>query len=218
MSSSSSGKRFVLIVLALIIVVIAGFFYLQGSKTPALPAPVRIKANGQPSISNPEATLHFVAFEDLKCSNCRHYNLRLYPQIKHIYIDSQHADYSIVLLSFLPHSTPAANTALCLYKQKPDYFFNFVDYIYAHQPSETEDWATLNQLLQFASQATPNADMNALSQCMETNHYGDRLKENLTLAEKAMNQKVQTPTLFLNGIRVLPLTMKRINEIAAHVS
>ena len=56
---------------------------------------------------------------------------------------------------------PAANAARCLYKQNPDWFFTFVDYVYQNQPPESEDWATIPRLVQFAN-VIPGVDAERL--------------------------------------------------------
>lgn len=214
--SSSSGKRFVITIAILIICVVVAFFVFKPKNTAPPPAHVLISTIGQPTTGSLKAPLHIVAFEDLKCGNCRRYNMSVYPKIKANYINTKRARYTVIPLSFLPSSTPAGNAALCLYHQKPAFFFDFVSYVYIHQPPESTNWATLSALLQMANQATPKADINALSECMMNNQYVSQLTDNLKLAKTVMHNGVETPSVYVNGVLVRPLTFKRFNDLANH--
>ncbi|OGO93795.1 MAG: dihydromonapterin reductase [Coxiella sp. RIFCSPHIGHO2_12_FULL_44_14] len=178
----------------------------------SLPKPVTISTVQQPTLGSPTASVHIVAFEDLKCGNCQRYTTTLFPTIKKEYIDTGIVQYTIVLLAFIPGSIPAANAALCLYHQNPSYFFPFVDYLYQHQPSEETDWATIATLLQFAQASVPKADQNTLSNCIFTGQYTDTLNNNLQLAGKVMTQ-IATPTIYVNGVIVQPLTLERMRNL-----
>jgi len=214
--SSSSGKRFVISIVILIVVVVAAFLVFKPKNTAPPPAHILIDATGQPTTGNPKAPLHIIAFEDLKCANCRRYNMSVYPKIKANYINTHRAQYTVIPLSFLPSSAPAGNAALCLYHQKPSFFFDFVEYVYLHQPPESTNWATLSALLQMANQSTPSADMNALSHCMMNNKYVNQLANNLKIAQSIMHHGVQTPSVYVNGVLVRPLTFEHFNQIANH--
>lgn len=199
-----------LIVLFIILAAIAIFFYVKHSTAPT-PAKVQIDTLGQATIGNPNAKVHIVAFEDLKCVNCMRYETTVFPQIRKKYINTGIAKYTAILLAFIPGSPAAANAAYCAYAQKPEYFFSYVDYIFSHQPPENEDWATIPTLLEFASHI-PGIDQNQLSQCLVENTYNDRIAHNFKLATKIMPQ-ISTPSIYINGVPVQSINMKEIDRL-----
>lgn len=182
--------------------------------TPAsnIPKALTIDTQGQPTLGKTNAPVHLVVFEDLKCPNCADYSNTLFPKIKKKYIDTGIASYTFIPLAFIQGSAPAANAALCLHGQNAQFFFPFVDYIYQHQPSEEQDWATLPYLLSVARKATPQANMTQLSHCILTNQYNSVLYANLQLAAGLMNP-VATPAVFVNGMLVDPLNEKRLETL-----
>jgi len=52
-----------------------------------------------------------------------------------------------------------------------------------------------------------------LSVCIEKSHYTHFINDNLKIAMKAMNGEAATPTLYINGYMVKPLTLNRIHQI-----
>lgn len=194
-----------------IAVTIAALGILWIPHTP-LPKPVTINTLQQPTLGMPTANVHIVAFEDLKCGNCQRYTNTLFPTLKKEYIDTGIAQYTIILLAFIPGSIPAGNAALCLYHQNPSYFFPFIEHLYQNQPPEETNWATIATLLQFTQASVPNADQTALSNCIFAGQYTDTLQANLQLAGKVMNP-IATPTIYVNGVMVQPLTLKRIRAL-----
>lgn len=210
---SKSGLRiafFVIVVIALVVV----YLGLRHKPNIKAPKPVQIDTQHQPLMGNPRAKIHFVAFEDLKCVNCKRFNNTLFKKIKKKYIDTGKANYTMINLAFIPGSLPAANAARCLFKQNKKYFYPFVEYVYAHQPPEDENWATIPTLLQYVKNAdVKGVDMNRLGQCMVEGRYNGFINKNFKLAKKVMGDTVATPTLYINGMPVNPLTMDRVNAL-----
>ncbi|ATN74315.1 dihydromonapterin reductase [Coxiella burnetii] len=206
-------KTFVkpLVLITVVIALTMSAIALALSKPAALKA-TTIDTKGQPTLGNPAAPVHIVAFEDLKCPNCARFNVEVLPAIKKKYINTGVAKYILITLAFLPGSPPAGNAALCLYKQNKNYFFPFVSYLYQHQPDETQNWATIPRLLQFARNSVPQANMKQLSNCIFSSRYSGALQKNLKIAEKTMNP-VATPAVYVNGVNVEPLTQKRLEAL-----
>jgi len=170
-----------------------------------------IDITDQPTL-NAGAPISIVAFEDLKCSNCKRYSTELYPKIKEAYIDTKKASYTQITLAFLPGSKPAGNAALCLYHQDPAYFFAFVDNVYQHQPNEALDWATPATLISFAS-GISGVDTELFQSCMQGGVYNTTLDANFALASQVMGDYVETPTLFINGHKVNSLDMDSVEAM-----
>ena len=163
--SQPSRKRLVVVVAAIVVILLIAFFALKHQKPAIQPVQVTtIDTTGLPHTGQAGAPNTIVAVEDLKCFGCMMYNTRLYPDIKKQLIDTGKANYHVLLMSFLPGSKPAANTAMCLREQNPAYFFDFVHYAYAHQPPETQNWAIPARLFRMAVAAVPNVDKTKLTQ------------------------------------------------------
>ena len=211
----STSPRIKTLMIAIILVIIAGVLYLILSPTKptmALPSAVTIDTSNQPTEGNPQAKLNIVAFEDLKCSNCMRYNQTIFPNIENNYIKTGKANYTIINLAFIPGSVPAANAARCIYMQNHAAFFDYVKYIYAHQPPEDQDWATIPTLMLFATHVS-GINSDQLANCLVTSPYTPFFIANLALATKAMGPDVATPTLYINGIKVDPLTWAHVQQI-----
>lgn len=173
---------------------------------------VTIDTSNQPKIGSGDITM--IAFEDMKCTNCKIYNDRLYSYIKSQYIDTGKASYIIIPLAFLPNSAPAGNAALCVFHQSPALFFDYIDYLYTHQPDEALDWATSDILLNFAGHLS-GINLASLKECMEQHQYYTQLQQNLSLASKIMGDTVQTPSLYVNGRLVSPLTKEEVDRMVS---
>jgi len=211
-SENNRIKKIMIAILALLVAGLIAFFYIKPIIIQhELPKPVVINTQDQPTMGNPAAKVHIVAFEDLKCVNCAHFNKTLMPSIQKHYISTGIAKYTLINLAFIQGSLPAANAAHCIYKQNPKLFFPFVAYIFAHQPPEEQNWATIPTLMNFASKIH-GVKTDQLAQCIVSNQYALFIQNNLKLAMKLM-PVVQTPTLFINGILVNPLTQSQIKTV-----
>src|SRR5262245_26924290 len=103
-----------------------------------LPPSIILNTTGQPTIGYAKARVHVVVFEEPKCSHCREFNNNIFPTIKKDFIDTNKIRYTVIPVSFLPGSMPAAIATLCVYHENALYpndelFFKYFDYIYKHQ-------------------------------------------------------------------------------------
>ena len=210
---NATVKKIILVILMLIILGLIGFFYFKPTFThTALPPAVMINTSNQPTLGNSNAKVHIVVFEDLKCANCARFNNTLLPFIQKNYIDKGLAKYTMINLAFINGSLPAANAARCVYDQNNALFFPYVEYIYAHQPPENQNWATVPTMLNFASHV-PGIDINKLAACMVKSPYDQMIRDNLKEASRVMNHEVATPSVYINGVVVKPLTQEQIKTI-----
>ena len=186
-----------------------------------------IDITGQPTVGQSKAPVSIIVFEDLKCPICAKFNNDVYPNVIKKYIDEGTAKYTSITLAFIPGSIPAGNMALALYAKNKDYFFPFVDYLYHHQEDEAKNWATIPTLLSFARNAmlplSPSsspaplslstATQKELSDQVASGQYSSVLAHNLNIAEKAMPDGVATPTVYINGKKVEPLTENNLKTM-----
>lgn len=217
MTENTSNNRLIKIVMlsivALIIIAVFAFYYLEPILTTrSLPTAIAINTENQPTLGNPKAPIHIVAFEDLKCSNCARFNIEMMPFIKKQYIDTGIAKYTMINVAFIPGSMPAANAAHCVYTQNHALYFDYTNYIFDHQPPENQNWTTVPNLLNYASQIK-GIDINTLAQCIIKSPYDAFIHANLAQAIKLMHNGVATPTIYINGVIVRPLTKSHINHM-----
>jgi len=215
-------KSLVVISFVLLIVVASVIYYLC---TTGLPPSIALNIEGQPTLGYPKAKVHVVIFEEPKCSNCREYNDNIFPKIKKEFIDTNKITYTVIPVSFLPGSMPAAVALLCVYNADPGYpnsemFFKYLDYIYEHQPSEHIDWATPEKLIEFAKKTSPAITTDKLKKCIEMETYRVQIEKNTAYGKEVMDGLLSTPTIYVNGIEVKEITVdglkKLIKEVLEH--
>jgi protein-disulfide isomerase len=187
-----------------------------------LPNAVTVNFDEQPTIGYPKAKVHVVVFKEPKCVNCRDFNLTIYPQLKQNFIDTNKITYTVIPVSFLPGSMPAAIALLCAYYADPTYpnndlFFTYLDYLYAHQPDERTDWATTEKMLQLAKEASPAIDLNALRSCIEQQRFRTQIEKNNTYGRNLMGGGLSTPTIYVNGIKVTEISYSSIERLINEV-
>lgn len=200
-------------IIGVIILVVLGLFFLKPLLIKKeLPKPVRINTTNQPLLGNPTAKIKMIAFEDLKCMNCARFNREIMPYIEKHYIKTNIANYTLINVAFIDGSLPAANAARCVYAQNKDLFFPYVEYIFQHQPPETQNWATVPTLLNFANEIK-GIDTDQLAQCIIKSPYDQLIHDNLAQAMKIMSGGVSTPSLYINGILVTPTTKEQIDKV-----
>ena len=123
------------------------------------------------------------------------------PRLREDYIDKSKVKYTVITTSFLPQSMPAAQALLCVYNQdtkNPEAFFKYLDYIYANQPPEKENWATIETLLNLATASVPTVDKQQLKECILKGAYIDQIKKNTDYGNQLMGH-LSTPTVYVNG-------------------
>lgn len=209
------NSMIVVTIIAVIVILLA--IYLPGHRKKSLPKAVSINTVNQPTLGNKNAKLHIVAFEDLKCSNCMRYNKTIFPKIYDQYVKTGKAKYTIITLAFVPGSIPAANAAHCIYAQNHDAFFAYVKYIYDHQPPESQNWATIPNLMLFATHIK-GVNQDTLAQCLIKSPYTQQLTNNLSILQGIMKPPVGTPTMYINGIKVDPLTWDQVQYVIKELS
>lgn len=156
-----------------------------------------IKTDHQPSFGAPEgASVTLVIFGDFECPYCKEEATTLRQNLPSTFpgkVRVYFMDYP--LESIHPWSREAAVAGRCAYQQGEDAFWNYHDWIYAHQQEITKDNYS-SKLTEWASQA--GIDAVKLGRCADSK---------ATDAEVTRTQKMgndvgvdgATPTLYLNG-------------------
>lgn len=185
---------------------------------PELPPAVALNIRGQPTLGKSSAPVQVVIFEEPKCSNCREFNVQVFPKLKKSFIDTDLISYSTIMVSFLPDSMAAANALLSVYMAdplypNPDLFYTYLDYMYDHQPNEGSNWATRQTLLDFAQEASPAINLHTLEERMDQESYRTKVEKNTHYGMQVMEGHLATPTVYVNGIRVPDLTYSSVAHL-----
>lgn len=219
MENKIQPPRVLLFVTVALLVALSSFVYLS---RPSLPPAIEINTQGQPTIGYPKALVHVVVFEEPKCSHCSEFNKDVYPAIKQEFIDTNKILYTIVPVSFLPGSMPAAIAALCIYNANPQYpnaglFIKYFDYMYEQQSGESHDWATPENLEAYAKATSPAIDLNQLKNCLDHEAYRIQIEKNTNYGAALMGGRISTPTVYVNGIKVQEVSVEGIRNLIKEV-
>lgn len=218
MASPPFFRSLVLWSVAVMLLLVAAIIYTR----PTLPPGEKIDTSGQPTIGYPKAKVHVVVFEEPKCPDCKRYNNTIFQQIKKEFIDTNQIRYTVIPVSFLPNSMPAAVALLCAYHQDEEYtnadqYFTLLDYLYANQPPEQEDWATVENLQEMAKKASPAIHLDQLKNCIEQESYRVQIAKNTEYGAKLMNGLLSTPSIYVNGIRADKVSLSTIKKLISEV-
>lgn len=183
-----------------------------------LPASIPINTKGQPTIGYAKARVHVVVFEEPKCSHCREFSNDIFPQIKKEFIDTNKIRYTVIPVSFLPGSMPAAIAALCVYEENPLYpndelFFKYFDYLYRHSPKQSSDWTSTDKLVGFAHATSPAIQLDKLKAGIEKETYRVQIERNTAYGAQIMGGEIITPTVYVNGIKAEELSFDEIKDL-----
>lgn len=175
-----------------------------------------LETSPHPTLGDVASPLQIVAFEEPKCPQCKRYSMQLFPQLKQEFLDTGKASYSLILVSFLPHSMPAANALLSVYRQDPDHpnsplFFAYLETLYRNQPDESEDWATPERLLAWAAETSSEIDLARLRENIEKETYRAEVEANTQYGAQLMHP-LSTPTLYINGVEMDDLTYAKVRH------
>lgn len=189
--------------------VISGSAYLHGEKR--LPQKIDVRAEGQPTMGNPQATVQVVVFEEPKCPFCKKFTNQVYPRIKEKYIDTNQIRYTVIPVSFLKGSMPAATALFCVYQRYgSESFFTLLNYIYQNQPPESEDWATFETMQRMAGEVIPG--VVDLRSCMEGDQSRKQIEQNTGYGNEVMGHLI-TPGIYINGVKPPDSTFESTDKL-----
>jgi protein-disulfide isomerase len=160
----------------------------------------KLNTAGAPSFGTPGAPLSLIVFSDFECPQCkleaetlRKELLAAFPTQVRLYFKD------FPLESLHPWAKAAAATGRCVLQQGQDHFWNYHDWIYAHQ-SDIKPDNFRSKIDEFAK--SEKLDQIQFGHCMD-NPAGAGAEVDKEIAEgKALNIS-GTPTIFLNGRRLM---------------
>ena len=188
-----------------------GQFLLRGemadlSKDPLAETRAKIDMKNAPSTGSPSAPVTIVEFADFECPVCRqlHDALRTllpnYPQARLVF-----KDYPIEQIH--PWARTAALAGRCAYQQDPKAFWKIYDSLYDNQDviSAENAWS---KVVDYAGEA--GLDQVAFKACLASPEAAAAV--DASLANGKLLEVNSTPTLFVNGRRVVGADSKTIEQ------
>ncbi len=176
------------------------------SKDPLAEMRAKLRTQDAPFTGDPKAPVTLVEFADFECPMCRqlHDVLRTtlpnYPQARLIFKD-------FPLSNIHPWARTAALAGRCAYNQEPRSFWALYDKIYDNQAviSAENVW---NKMMDYAQQVGLDAD--ALKACMSSPEAAKAVDD--SIANGKLVEVTSTPTLFVNGRRMVGADQKLVEQ------
>jgi protein-disulfide isomerase len=159
----------------------------------------KLKTEYQPSFGTPGAPVVLVEFSDFECPFCREEAKTLRENLLAAYPREVRLYYmNFPLESLHPWAKAAAMMGRCIFHQNATAFWDYHDWIFAHQEEITPD-NLKDKVLEFA--AGKGIDTAQLSKCIDTRVTEEEVEK--TKAEGKALEVSSTPTLFVNGRRMV---------------
>ncbi len=165
------------------------------SKSPFQANVDQIKLDSQPNYGKAGAPVTIVVYGDFECPVCkveadvmRKNLVQTFPDKVQVYFKD------FPLESIHPWARAASDTGRCIYKQDPQAFWKFHDWIYENQEGVTPE--TLNsKVMTWAG--TAGVDSIQLGRCVDSKASDKEVGQNI--AEGRSLGLSATPTIFING-------------------
>lgn len=172
-----------------------------------LPPPVKINTEGQSRVGT--GNIEFVLFEDLACVNCHTFTKEVVPGLVSKYVNTGRGSFTVIPVSFQPHSKPLANAALAVYKMVPDRFIRFIIALLDIPGSGKA------AILQVAD-GVGGIDLDRLAFAIDRRMYYSEIDRNLALA-KNLIYDFGTPMLFINGYETSTQSFSALERRVAQI-
>jgi protein-disulfide isomerase len=150
-------------------------------------------------MGTPGATVVLVEFSDFECPFCkdeakmlRDNLLAAYPKQVRLYYKE------FPLVSIHPWAKPAAIAGRCVFQQAADTFWDYHDWVYAHQSEITAE--NLKGKAMDWAKTAKGIDTSQLNACIDSKATEAAIDKNM--AEGQALEITGTPTLFVNGRRI----------------
>jgi len=170
-----------------------------------------LRTENQPSFGTPGAPVVIVVFSDYQCPFCREEAkmlrqelLKEFPSQVRVYFKDFPLD------SIHPWAKAGAMAGRCVFRQNPDAFWDFHDWIYDHQ-AEISPENLKTKVLDWAK--SKNLDTFRLNACIDSKATEAEVDRS---SAEARNLNVdRTPYLFVNGRRVPGASWPQLKQIIA---
>lgn len=158
----------------------------------------KLKTGLDPNIGTPGAPVVLVEFSDFQCPYCKEEATMLRQNLLSAYPKQVRLYFKTFPLDMHPWARPAAMASQCVYRQKADAFWEYHDWIFAHQAEITPE--NLKEKVMEWAKGQKDLDALQLSSCIESKATAAEVDK--VLAEGHALEVGGTPTLFVNGRRI----------------
>ncbi len=180
-----------------------GKSFIQGTvydinRSPFFENVSKLTTAGQPGFGAPGAPVTIVVFSDFQCPVCKEEAQVLRQELAKAYPDKVHLYFKDFPLESIHNwARAAADAGRCVFKQNPQKFWDFFDWMYDQQANIGLD--NINEKIQlFATEK--GVDGMQLGRCVESKASdGEVAKE---IEEGKGLQISATPTIFINGRKI----------------
>jgi uncharacterized protein (TIGR03437 family) len=149
-------------------------------------------------LGNPAAKVTVVQYGDYQCPYCAAFFRTTFPQLKQEYIDTGKIRFQYQDLAFLgADSTTSAMAAHCAGDQYR--FWQYHDYLYAHQAGENSGWGSPDRQKQFATAL--GLDTVQFNACLDSRKYAQEVANEGAAAKSQSINSV--PSFLINGTLVV---------------
>ncbi len=157
-----------------------------------------------PYLGNSKAKVTVVEYADYRCPFCEKFYTDVYSKLKSEYIDTDKIKFMYQDFAFLgPDSNTAAEATHCAADQ--NMFWQYHDYLFTHQGSESSDWASSANQKKIAQ--TLGLSTSQFNQCLDSGKYKQEVLNETDAGKKY--GVTGTPSVFVNGqilVGAQPLT------------
>jgi len=159
----------------------------------------KIKTDNQPAFGTSGAPVVLVEFSDFECPFCREEAKMLRENLLAAYPKEVRLYYmNFPLESLHPWAKAAAMMGRCIFHQNATAFWDYHDWIFAHQEEITPE-NLKDKVLEFAT--GKGIDAAQLSKCIDSRATEEEVDK--TKAQGKALEVNSTPTLFVNGRRMV---------------
>jgi protein-disulfide isomerase len=156
-----------------------------------------------------DAEVTVTYFGSWKCPYCAQFSTGMLSQLVTDYVDPGTITLEFRDLAYIggepflgPDAPAAGQAGLAVWNAEPASYWSFHEYVFQNQPPEREQWATAEQLVEFARSAGVSKT-EAVRTAIQENQYEDALRATGRAAsDSGVNS---TPTLLIDGTTINPL-------------
>src|SRR5437667_7516366 len=158
----------------------------------------KLKTDLQPSFGTPGAAVVLVLFSDFQCPYCKEEAKMLRANLVSAYPKQVRAYFKDLPLEQIhPWAKPAAIAGRCVFKQNPNAFWDYHDWVYERQGDITKE-NFREKAIEFAK--GKEIDTLQLGRCMDTR--ATEAEGDKSISEARDWKVTCTPTLFVHGRRL----------------
>jgi|YNPNPStandDraft_1061719.scaffolds.fasta_scaffold00395_11 protein-disulfide isomerase len=161
----------------------------------------KLNTQSQPAFGPPDAPVALVLFSDFQCGYCKEEAETLRKNVPAAFPKEVRVYFKDFPLDGIhPWARTASIAGRCIFRQNPAGFWDFHDWIYAHQGEITPENLKA-KVMQFARGREHQIDALQLQGCLEARTTEAEVDRNV--ADGKALQVNSTPTLFVNGRRLV---------------